>query len=304
MRPRSAFEGKPGGSGDDAAQAARRRQQVDLPQVRGCRCRAGRVCCLDLFRAGCPQVGRWRSRCYFRAGRVCQGLFAAGCHPQAELPHLGGCRCRCRCRCRAWRASRRDLFPARCPQVAIVVAAVGVAAAGILLLWRVVLEPLFLKWAAVVVALGVCAFGILLLWGVWDGRPVAAAFTRVGGATRVETALEASRFWLTPPQCVVETRTDASQIMLGAAQCAMVHDAPLLFHLADPKRQRLVDAKINDWQEAPKGPAERTRIQRATLAAIALEVIHIQNQREATNCLAKRIRPISLGCQHLRYPTR
>ena len=44
---------------------------------------------------------------------------------------------------------------------------------------------LFLKLAAVVFALGVCAVGIFLLWGVWDGTPVAAAFTRVGGATQV-----------------------------------------------------------------------------------------------------------------------
>ena len=123
-----------------------------------------------------------------------------------------------------------------------------VYAVGIYLLWRVVRKSSFLKWAAVVVALGVCAVGIYLLWGVWDGKPVAAAFTRVGGATRVETALEASRFWLTPPQLVVETQTDASQLMLGAAQCAMAHDAPLLFTSSDPTRQRLVDATINDWR--------------------------------------------------------
>ena len=121
MWPRSAFEGKPGGSGDDAAQAPRRCPQVDLPQVRACRSRAGRVCCLDLFRAGYTQVGRSRSRsrCRCRAGRVYLDLLAAGCHPQAELPHLAGCRCRCRRRCRAWRASCRDLFPARCPQVGV-----------------------------------------------------------------------------------------------------------------------------------------------------------------------------------------
>jgi hypothetical protein len=38
------------------------------------------------------------------------------------------------------------------------------------------------------------------------GKQVEAAFIRVGGPTRVETALEASRFWLLPPSWVVTTR--------------------------------------------------------------------------------------------------
>jgi hypothetical protein len=117
------------------------------------------------------------------------------------------------------------------------------------------LKWLALKWLAVVVALGVCIIGALLLWGVWYGTPVAAPFTRVGGASRVETALEASRFWLTPPRYVVETGTHASQVMLGAAQCAMALDAPLLFTSPDSKVQRQVDAAINYWRqiETPKG---------------------------------------------------
>jgi hypothetical protein len=131
----------------------------------------------------------------------------------------------------------------------VLVALFGVYAVGIYLLWRAVREPLFLKWAAVAVALGVFTVGILLLWGVWDGAPIAAAFTRVGGATRVETALEASRFWPTPPQKVVETQTDSSEVMLEAAQCAMAWNAPLLFTSSDPKRQRRVDATINDWRK-------------------------------------------------------
>ncbi len=64
---------------------------------------------------------------------------------------------------------------------AIAAVALGVYAVGIYLLWGLVREPHFLQWAAVAAALGVCAVGILLLWGVWDGTPVAAAFTRVGG---------------------------------------------------------------------------------------------------------------------------
>jgi hypothetical protein len=154
----------------------------------------------------------------------------------------------------------------------------GVYAVGIYLLWRTVREPLFLKWAGVVAALGVCAVGILLLWGVWDGTPVAAAFTRVGGATRVETALEASHFWLTPPRYVVKTRTDSSQVMLEAARCAIVHDAPLLFTARDPKRKRRVDAIINDWRKIRK----REGLER-------LKVIHIKSKRQhdVTDCVGK-----------------
>jgi hypothetical protein len=139
---------------------------------------------------------------------------------------------------------------------AAVAVAPGVSAVGIYVLWRVFRKPIFLKWASVAVALGVSAVGLYLLWGVWDGEPIAAAFTRVGGATRVETALEASRFWLTPPQIVVETPAHASQqIMLGAAQCAVAFEAPLLFTSPDPKLQQLVNATIKDWgkTETAKG---------------------------------------------------
>lgn len=148
---------------------------------------------------------------------------------------------------------------------------------------------LFLKWAAVVVGLGVCAVGILLLWGIWDGQPVAAAFTGVGGATQVETALEASRFWLTPPQYVVETGADASQqILLGAAQCAMAYDAPLLLTSSDQKRQQLVDATINDWRQ----------IETPTLP----KLITIQTQRDVTDCLRKRHLTDIAGLSTLKVP--
>ena len=106
---------------------------------------------------------------------------------------------------------------------AAVVVLLGVCVAGIYLLWGLIRGPDFLTWAAVVVALCVCAVGVYLLWGVWDGSPVAAAFTRVGGATRVETSLEASRFWLTPPQCVVETQaTDAGHHVRCSPVCREV----------------------------------------------------------------------------------
>jgi hypothetical protein len=183
-------------------------------------------------------------------------------------------------------------------------------AVGIYLLWDIIRWSLFLQWAAVVVALGVCAVGILLLLGVWDGRPVAAAFTRVGGATRVETALEASRFWLTPPQFVVETQADASQqIMLGAARCAVAHDAPLLFTSPDPKRQRLVNATITDWRqiETPKdlAPPELITIQRQRniLQLITLpEVITIQSKPQVTSCLPKRHPADIAGLSTLEVP--
>ena len=103
------------------------------------------------------------------------------------------------------------------------------------------------EWFGLVAALLVFGCGLVLLWGIWDGNPAAAPFTRVGGETSVETAVDASRFWGTP-QVVVETSATAPWwIMLGAAQCAMVHDAPLLFTSQDPKRQRLVDQTIDAW---------------------------------------------------------
>ena len=184
--------------------------------------------------------------------------------------------------------------PARWAAVAVSPVASAVA---INLLLGIVRKPGFLNWAGVVVALGVCAVGIYLLWGVWDGKPAAAAFTRVGGATRVETALEASRFWLTPPQLVVETQTEASSLMLGAAKCAMAHDAPLLFTSSDPARQRLVDATIDDWRAIetthPESITVRSRVtfdgRSETLPATFKnlpEVITIQNQPDVSRCLA------------------
>jgi hypothetical protein len=128
---------------------------------------------------------------------------------------------------------------------AALVVLLGACAAGIYLLWGVI-RPGFLTWAAVVVALGVCAAGIYLLWGVWDGEPVAAAFTRVGGATRVETSLEASRFWLTPPQCVVETQATDAATMFTAARYAVNYDAPLLF--TSGNTEKLVSARISAWK--------------------------------------------------------
>jgi hypothetical protein len=92
------------------------------------------------------------------------------------------------------------------------------------------------KWLVFIAALLALAAGVWLLVIVWHGRPVAADFTRVGGATRVETAVGASRSWITPPQY------------------AMLHDAPLLFTSEDKKRNGLVSATVERWTAAePKG---------------------------------------------------
>jgi hypothetical protein len=100
-------------------------------------------------------------------------------------------------------------------------------------------------------ALGVLIVALLSVWDVHRSQPLAAAFTRVGGTTRVETALEAARFWLTPPRCVVMTPGSAPPgIMFAAAWYAMTHDAPLLYTTRDPSRQQLVNATAADWQKA------------------------------------------------------
>jgi hypothetical protein len=65
------------------------------------------------------------------------------------------------------------------------------------------LEPVG-KLLVFVAALAGLIVGLFMLWDDWRGFPVAAAFTRVGGPTRVETAVDASRFWLRPPRCVVQ----------------------------------------------------------------------------------------------------
>ncbi len=93
------------------------------------------------------------------------------------------------------------------------------------------------------------------------GPPVAVSFTRVGGTTRVETALEASRFWRQPPRLIVEVGPGATKAqMLDAARCAMVKDAPLLFMSRDAKRNRLEATTIGAWQAVAPGSAKRQRI--------------------------------------------
>ena len=98
--------------------------------------------------------------------------------------------------------------------------------------------------------LGVLAFliGLWLLWFAWEGEEVAAPFTRVGGSTRVETAIAASRFWPDTPDAIVTTPAGArKEVMWGAARCAALLDAPLLFTPRNPNRKRLVRTALKDW---------------------------------------------------------
>lgn len=127
---------------------------------------------------------------------------------------------------------------------------------------------LTVKWIALLAALCVLVFGLLLLPYTWHPEPIAAPFTRVGGQTNVETAVAASRFWLNSPQVVVETSATAPpSIMLEAARCAMIQNAPLLFISTDQKRQLTVQETIDGWNK----PQQEM----------------IQTSAEATDCLGK-----------------
>ena len=119
-----------------------------------------------------------------------------------------------------------------------------------------------LAWALLKLAVAV----LVLLIGLWllrdaiHGKRVEAAFTRVGGPTRVETAIEASRFWLRAPNWVVTVPAhipahNGPKITWGAARCALVLDAPLLF-IPKKKSARwpLYKGTITRWRKAkPRG---------------------------------------------------
>lgn len=84
----------------------------------------------------------------------------------------------------------------------------------------------------------ITAVSLWLLWGLKHPRPVAAAFTRVGGATRVETSVNASRFWISHGHSVVALPSNASpQERRSATACAMLNDVPLLFTRPNGKPQ-------------------------------------------------------------------
>lgn len=82
-----------------------------------------------------------------------------------------------------------------------------------------------------------------------SGSQVAADFTRLGGRNRIQTAVEATRFWLAPPPHVVTTPAFEDQaLMLKAVKCAVFYDAPLLFISKNQKQQSLVTATIERLQ--------------------------------------------------------
>lgn len=107
-----------------------------------------------------------------------------------------------------------------------------------------------IKLALVVLALAISS---LVLWDLFRGRPVPAAFTRIGGPTRVETAVEASYFWLDRPRHVVTVGARAKTLVIWEATwCALLHDAPLFFVPSGEQRRRLVEAAIDRWDTPPQ----------------------------------------------------
>jgi hypothetical protein len=115
------------------------------------------------------------------------------------------------------------------------------------------------KFLTVVITAFAVFIAFKALWSIEKGQPVAATFTRVGGRTRIETAVEASRFWRTPLAAksrIVTTRAYENQnVLWGAAKCAARHNYPLLFTSLKrtsqkrvkplkPRQMRLVDGAI------------------------------------------------------------
>ncbi len=117
------------------------------------------------------------------------------------------------------------------------------------------------QYVAIFVALAIFVVAASMLRDAWKPSPVATHFARVGGATRVETAMEAARFWLTAPQRVYLTSASGpSKVILRAAECAMTYDAPLLFTSPSQKRHRKVNRLIRQWRDADRLPQRPTVI--------------------------------------------
>ncbi len=91
-------------------------------------------------------------------------------------------------------------------------------------------DPRALKYLAFILAIVALAFAATNLWRAAHPPPVAAEFTRVGGANRVETAADAATFWLSPPrQYYMVSPTADPATVLRAADCALRNDDPVLF---------------------------------------------------------------------------
>jgi hypothetical protein len=107
---------------------------------------------------------------------------------------------------------------------------------------------LIIKLFTAAAALAVVAIGMYSLWGTWRPAPAAEPFTRVGGRTSVETAVDAARFWLNAPKTVVEVPVSAKPAaMLKAAQCAIRNGAPLLYVAPNWKPLRPDRPTIDYW---------------------------------------------------------
>lgn len=120
--------------------------------------------------------------------------------------------------------------------------------------WRRRLE-VFLHVVTALFAVVALVVGYQVWRSEVKGQPVAAAFTRVGGRTRIETAVEASRFWrkaLPKKKSIVITRAyESPDVLWGAATCAALNKVPLLFTELTQKRhlnwrqKRVVDTAVD-----------------------------------------------------------
>ena len=110
----------------------------------------------------------------------------------------------------------------------------------------------FIQVVALFVAVLLVAIAVLLIWLVFRPPPVPANFTRVGGATRVDTAADAALFWITTPKSVVEPASTApTSVVISATHCAIDDNAPLLFQPPRGTRDVELDQLVSDWQPSP-----------------------------------------------------
>jgi hypothetical protein len=92
------------------------------------------------------------------------------------------------------------------------------------------------------------------------------SFIRIGGESRIETAVEVASFWpMQPPKVVVVGRDAPASTMLDAAECAATLNAPVLFRpasgkLSAPARRMLNDRAISA-KPLGKGSMEPTVVE-------------------------------------------
>lgn len=79
---------------------------------------------------------------------------------------------------------------------------------------------------------------------------VATDFTRVGGATRVETALESTRLWARPTTVVVVSTEAGAAMATSATSCAMRHDGPVVYLGGTAAQQQAVVEKLRILDKA------------------------------------------------------